>query len=95
MGLFDGDCAWYCDECHTYLNNQPGFTTSMGTWICTECGATTDVSEQNIIPESGSNGYVFETEYEDGTIEKIRYTKTREIHDFDGPNGKISIWHKR
>ncbi|WP_295579951.1 Sec23/Sec24 zinc finger-containing protein [uncultured Oscillibacter sp.] len=95
MGLFDSGCDWYCDSCHAYMNNQPGFTTSLGTWICTECGTMNDVSEENIIPENGSDGYVFETEYEDGTTEKIRYTKTREVHDFDGSNGKMSIWRKR
>ena len=95
MKLFDNDCDWYCDCCHKYMNDQIGFTVKGGIWTCTECGTVNDVSESNIIPEEGSNGYVFEKEYDDGTTEKIRYTKTREVHDFDGPKGKGSIWSKR
>jgi len=30
--------------------------------------------------------------YDDGTTERVRFTKTREVHDFDGPSGKISVW---
>ena len=33
--------------------------------------------------------------YSDGTTERVRFTKTREVHDFDGPYGKASIWSKR
>lgn len=33
--------------------------------------------------------------YKDGTTERVRFTKTREVHDFDGVNGKMSIWSKR
>lgn len=46
--------------------------------------------------EIRANGkkYVSETKYESGTIERVRFTKTREVHDFDGPNGKASIWRK-
>lgn len=95
MGLFDSGCDWYCDGCHAYMNDQLGFTTILDTWTCTKCGAVSDVSENNIIPEEGSNGYVFEKAYDDGTTEKIRFTKTREVHDFDGANGKASIWKKR
>ena len=77
------------------MNDQFEFTTTLGTWICTVCGAINDVSENNIIAEEGSNGYVFEKTYDDDTTEKIRFTKTREVHDFNGSNGKASIWSKR
>ena len=33
--------------------------------------------------------------YKNGTTERVRFTKTREVHDFDGPNGKASIWSRR
>ena len=33
--------------------------------------------------------------YKNGTSERVRFTKTREVHDFDGPFGKVSIWSKR
>ena len=33
--------------------------------------------------------------YRDGTTERVRFTKTREVHDFDGPRGKASIWSSR
>lgn len=39
---------WTCDYCGAYLNSQPGFTTSDGTWRCTECGALNDVSDSNV-----------------------------------------------
>lgn len=37
----------------------------------------------------------YEKKYKDGTTERVRFTKTREVHDFDGPRGKASIWTKR
>lgn len=49
FGLASPDeCDWHCDECDAYLNDQPGFTTVTGEWICTECGAVNDVTEDNI-----------------------------------------------
>ncbi len=95
MSLFDKEYDWYCDNCHVHMNDQQGFTTVTDKWICSECGVVNDVSENNIIPEEGSKGYVFEKSYDDGTTEKVRFTKTREVHDFDGPNGKGSVWSKR
>jgi hypothetical protein len=95
MGLFDKGCDWRCDSCGAYMNDQPGFTTVSDEWTCTVCGTVNDVSENNIISEEGSKGYVFEKTYDDGTTEKIRFTKTREVHDFDGPKGKARIWTKR
>jgi len=86
---------WHCDNCNAYMNDQPGFTTKNGTWVCAECGAVNDVTNNNIVPAEGSKGYVFETEYDDGTTEKIRFTKTREVHEFDGKNGRINIWKRR
>ena len=39
---------WYCDKCGCYMNDQEGFDTSTGRWICAECGYENDVSENNI-----------------------------------------------
>lgn len=33
----------------------------------------------------------YEKIYKDGTTERVRFTKTIEVHDFDGPRGKASI----
>ena len=34
--------------------------------------------------------------YKDGVTERVRYTKGgREVHDFDGPRGKMSVWRIR
>ena len=33
----------------------------------------------------------YEKKYRDGTTERVLFTKTREVHDFDGPRGKASI----
>ena len=50
MNDFDKDkgCWWYCDNCEVLMNTQIGFTTETDEWICTECGAKNDVSENNI-----------------------------------------------
>ena len=40
---------WFCDNCETYLNVQPGFTDKNKTWICTECGFLNDVTKNNIL----------------------------------------------
>ncbi len=35
----------------------------------------------------------YEKKYKDGTTEKVRFTKRKgEVHDFDGPKGKMSVW---
>ena len=43
---------WYCDTCDANLNRQTGFTTSSGSWTCTECGARNDVTLDNILDEN-------------------------------------------
>lgn len=57
----------------------------------------TDKVVSHIEGEIKANGkkYVSETKYESGTVERVRFTKTREVHDFDGPNGKASIWSRK
>ena len=40
--------TWYCDGCNAVLNEQAGFNTSTGTWICTRCGESNDVSPDNV-----------------------------------------------
>ena len=40
---------WYCDKCNVYLNNQSGFNTISGTWICEECGHENSVTVNNVI----------------------------------------------
>lgn len=42
-------CDWYCDNCNEYMNDQPGFTTDTGEWVCANCGYCNDVTEDNII----------------------------------------------
>lgn len=44
----DKGCDWFCDCCNTLMNNQPGFSTSSGSWICSECNHFNDVSSDNI-----------------------------------------------
>ena len=93
--MYDRGCDWFCDGCGVRMNAQAKFTTARNKWKCKACGYVNDVSENNIIPASGSNGYVFSKKHEDGVTERIRFTKTREVHDFDGPKGKASIWKRR
>lgn len=57
----DGGCNWYCDKCDAYLNDQPGFSVSSGSWTCTECGCSNDVTENNILDED--DGYVGSYQY--------------------------------
>ena len=93
--MFDRGCDWYCDGCGVRMNRQLGFTTITGRWRCRKCGRKNDVSKKNIVPKSGSKGWVFKKTHNDGTVEKVRYTKTREIREFDGKNGKMTFWSKR
>lgn len=46
------------------------------------------------VVERGDDGS-YTRKYKDGTTEKVRFTKTREVHDFDGPGGKGRVWSKR
>ena len=39
---------WFCDNCDTFLNVQPGFDTKKRHWKCSECGFDNDVSVGNI-----------------------------------------------
>ncbi|SEB55551.1 hypothetical protein SAMN04489806_1094 [Paramicrobacterium humi] len=45
------DVDWSCDECFTYLNEQPGFTDENGSWTCTSCGHECAVTADNILSE--------------------------------------------
>ena len=40
--------TWYCDGCHTVLNDQIGFNTDSGSWECEKCGYINDVNSYNI-----------------------------------------------
>lgn len=40
--------TWFCDECRFPLGAQPGFDDSLGTWKCTECSCSNDISENNM-----------------------------------------------
>lgn len=40
---------WHCDNCNCLMNNQDGFNTSTGRWVCSQCGYENDVSEHNIV----------------------------------------------
>lgn len=51
MSWFSGGIDWYCDNCRTYMNDQPGFSARSGHWRCTICGADNDVSSDNILDE--------------------------------------------
>lgn len=39
---------WYCDGCHSVLNEQDRFNTASGTWRCTECGFINAVTSDNV-----------------------------------------------
>lgn len=45
---FGSGVEWFCDGCHSTLNDQIGFTTSYSTWECTECGYENDVTDDNV-----------------------------------------------
>ena len=49
--ITDGEVFWFCDKCESFLNTQPGFTTSEHHWICSKCGFDNDVSDANISSE--------------------------------------------
>ena len=40
----DGGCDWICDSCGAYMNDQPRFNVSSGSWCCKECGSWNDVN---------------------------------------------------
>jgi ribosomal protein L37AE/L43A len=46
--LKDGVVFWFCDECESFMNIQPGFNTKSGRWTCAECGFDNGVTEGNV-----------------------------------------------
>ena len=48
--------------------------------------------EGKITQRYKDGGYL--KEYDDGTKERVRFTKTREVHEFDGSKGKATIWKR-
>ena len=44
----DGYVFWFCDECHTYLNNQEGFDKHAARHICKKCGYENDTTLDNV-----------------------------------------------
>lgn len=59
----DGGCDWTCDNCSAYMNDQPGFSVSSGSWRCKGCGTWNDVSEDNVVDEDYDDGYVGSYQY--------------------------------
>lgn len=59
----DGGCDWICDSCGAYMNDQPRFNVSSGSWCCKECGSWNDVSEDNVIDEDDDDEYVGSYQY--------------------------------
>ena len=39
---------WFCDDCETLLNIQPGFSGNYEKWTCRECGCHNNITEENI-----------------------------------------------
>ena len=62
MDYYDNGCDWYCDYCGVFMNRQPGFNVRSGEWVCTNCGKTNDVSEDNIRDEDEDDVEYFSTE---------------------------------
>ncbi|MFD1484796.1 hypothetical protein ACFQ5J_06090 [Lacticaseibacillus baoqingensis] len=51
------DIDWWCDNCRAYLNDQPGFMDSKGSWKCAECGYTSSITEADIVYDSPAEEY--------------------------------------
>ena len=46
--FLDDYVFWFCDECGTYLNIQPGFDRNATKHICQYCGFKNDTTAANI-----------------------------------------------
>ena len=50
--VYEGDIyegiAWYCDVCGALLNRQTGFSDLYDSWICTECGHSNSITDNEI-----------------------------------------------
>ena len=57
------------------------------------CSSKGNNNDGIITKRYSDGGYL--KQYNDGTTERVRFTKTREVHDFNGPKGKGSVWSKR
>lgn len=57
MGKKFKDIDWYCDECDSYLNSQPGFSDDCDSWTCTNCGYTNDIDAFSILDEDELEDY--------------------------------------
>lgn len=44
-----GNYDWYCNECNSLLNKQPGFYAECGIWICSNCGETNSIREDDVL----------------------------------------------
>ncbi len=87
---------WNCDACGARLNYQSGFTTEYGTWECTECGYENNVTDDNIVPDDFI-GILLERKLPNGTTERVRFTKKREVHDLMNSSGSMEciVWSRR
>lgn len=46
---------WYCDECHEYLNVQPGFDAYCGYCACSNCGNSNKIGKSEILFDNHDN----------------------------------------
>ena len=45
------DIDWWCDNCGSYLNNQPGFDDHKYLWKCKNCGYKNSLSWDNVFSD--------------------------------------------
>lgn len=48
MGKKFQNVRWYCDNCNARLDRQDDFDDCCGSWVCTKCGFTNLISEDQI-----------------------------------------------
>ena len=89
--MCSSDLAWFCDDCGALLNRQSGFSDSLGSWVCTQCGHENRIDEDEIIndgPQCPRCGSFFKhqscySEYDDDwTCEKCG-AKLHRDYSFD------------
>ena len=70
----DGYVFWFCDECHTYLNNQEGFDKHAARHICKKCGYENDTTLDNVKVSARIAERLFQTRME-------HYASTADRHE--------------
>jgi ribosomal protein L37AE/L43A len=73
---FENDYVfWFCDNCNSFLNNQPNFDTDKKMAVCAKCGHNNDITKDSISSICKDCGKIIDSNAKYGLCDDCRITR--------------------